>query len=251
MSLSQLYLATGNNKVEEAVARIKQYEPIEGYILTFSGGVDSVALKKLAIMAESKFEPHYYRTGIDPPELVRFIKQEHPDVKFIPPLMTMWEGILIHGLPLRQRRWCCEVLKEHDGNNRVLLQGIRWEESARRRKRWDIYTPWHGGSSKSKRVAKGFVSPIIDWSRDDVWEFVKMFSLPYCHLYDEGFRRLGCILCPFNQGRTLRMEMERYPKIVNAYRRAANRYIERRQKEGVIKFKSGDEYFNWWLNERL
>jgi len=252
MSLSQLYLGTGNNKVQEAIARIKQYEPSEGYILAFSGGKDSVVLKELAIMAEVKFESHYCRTGIDPPELVRFIRQEHPDVKIIPPLMTMWEGILIYGLPLRQIRWCCQVLKEHDGANRVLLQGVRWEESARRRKQWGIFTPYASyKGSKIGHIVKTFISPILDWSIGDVWEFIKEFSIPYCCLYDEGFKRLGCVLCPFNQGKSLRMEIERYPKIVDAYRRAANRYIERRQKEGVIKFKSGEEYFNWWLNERL
>jgi phosphoadenosine phosphosulfate reductase len=250
--LEQLYLATGKGKVAEAIARIKQYEPPEGYILAFSGGKDSVVIKRLAIMAGVKFEPHYCRTGIDPPELVYFIRQYHPDVIFIPPLMTMWEGILKHGLPLRQRRWCCQVLKEHDGNGRSLLQGVRWAESAARRRRWDIYTEYdHRRGSKAKLVDKHFVSPIIDWSDADVWQFIKQESLPYCSLYLEGFKRIGCILCPFSQGEHLQEELDRWPKMVEAYKRAAGRYIERISAKNTLQFKSGEEYFNWWIKERL
>jgi len=252
MTLGQLYLATGNNKVEEAIARIRKYEPSEGYVLAFSGGKDSVVLLDLADKAGVGYEAHYCRTGIDPPELANFIRSQHPEVKFIKPLMTMWEGILIHGLPLRQRRWCCQVLKEHDGENRTILQGVRWAESNQRRRRWDVFSKYDSSiGSKSKIKDKSFVSPIIDWTDDDVWQYIRQFNVPYCLLYDQGYKRIGCILCPFSSGKGLQRDIERYPKIVEAYRRAANRYIERRQKEGVIKFKDGNEYFEWWLAERL
>lgn len=252
MSLEQLYFS-GRNKVDEAIDRIQKHQPADEYILAFSGGKDSILLIDLAKKAGSKYVPHYCKTGIDPPELVYFIKGEHPEVIFIKPLMTKWEGILIHGLPLRQRRWCCQVLKEHDGNNRVVLQGVRWAESSRRRRRWDVYTLGRSDlGSKTKRTAIAFVSPIIDWTDEDVWQYIKQFNLPYCSLYDQGYKRIGCILCPFSSGDALRRDIEHYPKIVEAYRRAANRYIKRQQEEsGVVKFKDGDEYFNWWIEERL
>lgn len=252
MSLEQLYFS-GRNKVDEAIARIREHEPPEGYILAFSGGKDSVVLLDLANRAGVSFEAHYCRTGIDPPELVKFIREQHPEVEFIKPLMTMWAGILIHGLPLRQRRWCCRALKEHDGDGRVLLQGVRWAESIGRRKRWSVYTKWDSRiGSKTKRRAIAFISPIIDWSDADVWQYISQFHIPYCSLYDQGYRRIGCILCPFSSGDALRRDIERYPKIVDAYRRAASRYVQRRQEEsGEVRFKDGDEYFNWWIEERL
>ena len=35
------------------------------------------------------------------------------------------------------------------------------------------------------------VFPIIDWDYELVWQFLKVFSLPYCSLYDAGYTSLG------------------------------------------------------------
>lgn len=252
MGLGQLYLIGGRNKVDEAIERIRQHEPPEGYTIAFGGGKDSIVLMDLARKSGVKFDTHYCRTGVDPPELVIFIRENYPEAVAVPPVMTMWEGILIHGLPLRQRRWCCQLLKEHAGNGRVILQGVRWSESARRRRRWDIfsaYDPKRG--SKVRGIMKWFCNPIVDWTDGDIWEYIRLNELKYCCLYDEGFKRLGCVLCPFSSGEGLMREISRYPRFVDAYRRAANRYYDRRGAENMSSWSSGDDYFNWWLKERL
>lgn len=64
-----------NEKVKASMERMKAFEPQEGYLLAFSGGKDSVALKALADMAGVKYTAHYNVTSVDPPELVRFIRQ--------------------------------------------------------------------------------------------------------------------------------------------------------------------------------
>lgn len=68
------------NYVAKAVERLKLFEPSEGYYLAFSGGKDSVCIKALANMAKVKYHAHYNIVGVDPPELVDFIKKHHPDV---------------------------------------------------------------------------------------------------------------------------------------------------------------------------
>lgn len=44
----------GRSKVEQAIYRLKKFEPAEGYHLAFSGGKDSVTIKALADMAGVK-----------------------------------------------------------------------------------------------------------------------------------------------------------------------------------------------------
>ena len=70
-----------DNKVKKSIERLKAFEPPEGYYLAFSGGKDSVVCKALLEMAGCKNDATYRVTSVDPPELVRFIKEQHPDVK--------------------------------------------------------------------------------------------------------------------------------------------------------------------------
>ena len=83
--LGQLKLSTDGqllDKVEMAIKRLQAFCPEEGYYVAFSGGKDSQCAYHLCEMAGVKFDAHYCVTSIDPPELVRFIKKNYPDVKF-------------------------------------------------------------------------------------------------------------------------------------------------------------------------
>ena len=117
------------DKVGIAVARLREFEPPEGYYLAFSGGKDSVVIYDLAVKAGVKFDAHYSVTGVDPPELVRFIKQQYPDVKRHRPEETMWQLIVKNKIPpTRLMRYCCSALKETGGGT-VGFTGIRAAES--------------------------------------------------------------------------------------------------------------------------
>lgn len=132
----------GNDMVEQAIQRMRTFEPEEGYYLAFSGGKDSVVVKALADMAGVKYDAHYNVTSCDPPELVRFVKT-HKDVQFDYPryrsgpdegkIVTMWNLIPKKKMPpTRLARYCCEYLKEHAGEGRFVMTGVRWQESAKR-----------------------------------------------------------------------------------------------------------------------
>ena len=72
------------------------------------------------------------------------------------------------------------------------------------------------------------INPIIDWTTDEVWEFIKEYKIPYCSLYDEGFKRLGCIGCPMGTKKMREYEFERWPKYKNLYMIAFEKMIVHR-----------------------
>ena len=231
-------------KLYKTLDRLQAFQPPEGYYLCFSGGKDSCVLKELANMADVKYDSHYNNTTIDPPELVKFIRQEHPDVKF----ERAWQEPFLKklqtkGFPLRQSRWCCEILKEKSGNGRTCLVGIRWDESRQREKRQMVESCYKGKGKK-------FVHPIIDWTDADIWYFIGKYSLPYCKLYDEGFKRLGCLFCPQASKKMRIKELIRYPKYARAFEKAFCKLYENRIKQGkksVLRWKDGKEMFRWWI----
>lgn len=76
------------------------------------------------------------------------------------------------------------------------------------------------------------VNPIIDWTDGEVWEFIKEYNIPYCTLYDEGFKRLGCIGCPMGSKEQRIREFERWPKYKNLYLKAFKKMVENRNMRG-------------------
>lgn len=260
----------GMTKLEVSIERIKQIEPRGGsWYLAFSGGKDSCVIKALCDMAGVKYDAHYRVTSVDPPELVRFIREKHQDVEFEFPrysdgtVVTMWNLIAKDTMPPTQlARYCCRYLKEEGGADRDKITGVRWAESNRRRRRSGLEIQQKGRENEKLdpdnmdddmvrycMQSKGFIlNPIIDWTDDEVWEFIHRYNVPYCELYDQGFKRLGCIGCPMST--QARKELEMYPKYKQAYIRAFSRMLKNPVKRNYTKWQTGEEVYSWWLSNR-
>jgi phosphoadenosine phosphosulfate reductase len=255
------------DKVELAIERLKQFEPPEGYYLAFSGGKDSVVIKRLAEMSGVKFDAHYNLTTVDPPELVQFIRREHPEVEWNRPKETMWDLIVRHCMPpTRIIRYCCRDLKEGGGIGRFCITGVRWAESVRRKNQRAVVEinartknqiMLNNDNDEARRMIETCVmksahilNPIVDWTDKEVWQFIHENEVPYCSLYDEGFTRLGCVLCPNGSLEQKKRQIERWPKVVENYRRACRRAYASRVERGIKteNWTSGDDMFEWWIN---
>lgn len=246
MALKEKQLFQSIDKVQTAIARFKEFEPAEGYFLAFSGGKDSVVIKALADLAGVKYDAHYSVTTIDPPELVHFIRDHYPDVIWDRPAQAFLTRLIDRGFPMRQHRWCCEEYKEQGGAGRFVVTGVRSAESVRRRGR-KMVDVCHRGRGGAKRM----LNVIVDWTQNDVWEFIRTRDLPYCKLYDQGFSRLGCLFCPAAYYLQREYEAERYPGYVKQFRRAFRALHERFKKdrpETAARWPDGDAMFDWWLS---
>lgn len=259
----------GRTKVEQAIHRLQKYEPPEGYTLAFSGGKDSVTIKALADLAGVKYKAEYRVTSIDPPELVQFVKT-HKDVTIALPhykdgtVVTAWNLIPKKKTPpTRIARYCCEYLKESNNAGRFMITGVRWAESSKRQQNRaglevsEVKTGRHtklDADTADPAITQGktirILNPIIDWTDADVWEFIKSRGVAYCSLYDEGFKRLGCVGCP--NASNQKQELDRWPKIKEAYLRAFDRMIQARKDAGLTTrgdWDTAQGVMDWWVNQ--
>lgn len=240
-------------------------DPENGFYLAFSGGKDSQALYHIAQMAGVKFKAHMNLTSVDPPEVIRFVKKNYPDVELIKPKMSIYDMALKkHMVPTRLMRWCCAEFKEMSGGGKVTLIGIRNQESPRRSKRKEVSTQIKGtrteetfdqwSEHKEKMVAcasgkdKILISPIINWTERDVWEFLNSNNIPHCSMYDEGYKRIGCILCPMSNRKQKIRDCKRFPHVRHKWIQTIQKLID----EGYINhnFQEAEFGFNWWISEK-
>lgn len=243
------------------------YDSEDGYFLAFSGGKDSQCLYHVAKLAGVKFRAHMNLTSVDPPEVIRFVKKQYPDVELIKPKDSIFNiAVKKKILPTMRVRWCCEEYKETAGAGKVTLIGIRKAESSRRAKRNEVEINNHSFSGdligleayrkektkKNKRRKRDpekkqvtiinangertlgcihgkeslLISPIIHWTGSDVWTFLNTLCISHCELYDQGFTRIGCILCPMSQPKQKYKEMERWPHVKRNWIKAIKAFLK-------------------------
>jgi phosphoadenosine phosphosulfate reductase len=93
---------------------------------------------------------------------------------------------------LEQRRDCCRVRKVEPFRRAVSgraawVTGIRRGQSASRALAAPVEWDSEHGLHK--------VSPLLDWSEEDVWDYIRKNRLPYNVLHDTGFPSIGCAPC--------------------------------------------------------
>lgn len=251
-------------------------------IITDSGGKDSAVVKELARRAGIPFEVMHNHTTADAPETVRFVRSEakrfeEMGIKYTINMpmykgkrTSMWSLIPQKLMPpTRLVRYCCSVLKETGGAGRFIATGVRWAESASRMNSRGIYEK---NGDKENRIilsndnddrrmlfencrikARRIVNPIIDWTDDDVWDFLTSDDAPPCNpLYCEGLKRVGCVGCPMAVRKGRELEFFRWPQFRKLYINAFEKMLKERELRGKLDGswrmgRSGIDVFNWWM----
>lgn len=256
-------------------------------VITYSGGKDSDVLLHLAEQSGITFEVSHSLTTADAPETVYYVRDtfrrlENKGIKcevdkHVKPdgtRVTMW-NLIPKNLrpPTRWVRYCCSALKEGDGKGRFIATGVRWAESAARKKNrgaLEVVTNkkankliLNNDNDEDRRLfeacqlkGKRVVNPIIDWNEDDIWGYVEAEKIPVNPLYCKGFSRVGCIGCPLASKAAREMEFDLYPKYKAMYIRAFDRMVEARKarekptmRQSGEEWQTGEDVYHWWMED--
>ena len=236
-------------KVDRAIKLIQQAGR-DGYEVevAYSGGKDSDVILELARMSGIKYRAIYKNTTIDPPGTIAHVIAN--GVEVLRPKRTFFKIIEENGLPNRFRRFCCGYLKEFKVLDRNIM-GVRKAESNKRKARYNEPTECRFYGSK-KEHAEAFY-PILDWTDQDVVDFIIDRNIKLHPLYYRADgsidpkRRLGCMCCPL-AGLRIRIDyFKRYPNMVKAYIRAAQRYRNKHPDAKTVK--AYDNVYEWFYRD--
>ncbi|MES2207179.1 MAG: phosphoadenylyl-sulfate reductase [Pseudomonadota bacterium] len=177
---------------------------IHSYNQTLSApqaGVDAPALS--APNPSAKIEAFVLDTGRLHEEsytLLASLSTRYPKVKirvFFPQAAAIEQFVRLNGIngfyeSIGQRKGCCEIRKVEPLRRalaplKAWITGLRREQSPTRQ---DL-------STKEDDTSFGLLkfNPLLDWSTDDVWRYVREHNVPTNALHDQGYPSIGCAPC--------------------------------------------------------
>jgi phosphoadenosine phosphosulfate reductase len=106
--------------------------------------------------------------------------------------LTREKGFFSFRDSIENRKECCAIRKVQP-LKRALADASAWMTGLRRDQsvtRTDTPTvEWDEGNGMLK------VNPLIDWTNDDVWNYIKTHKVPYNKLHDQFYPSIGCAPC--------------------------------------------------------
>ncbi|AKB74800.1 PUA-PAPS reductase like fusion [Methanosarcina lacustris Z-7289] len=201
------------NTIRGIISR-NEHRDLPVYV-SFSGGKDSLVVLDLAKSAlkQREFKAFFLNTGIEFPETVEFARDLCREMKV--PLEEMsagssfWEQVVKFGPPAKDFRWCCKVCKLASAGDLETGKGacsLSGKEAANAVAYLTIDGKRKHESFSRARIAASETNPFVpnqlnifpirEWRALEVWLYIYWRGLSYNPLYDQGFERVGCWLCP-------------------------------------------------------
>lgn len=250
-------------------------------VVTYSGGKDSDVVLRLARNAGVPFEVLHNLTTADAPQTIYHIRKVFHELELAgikcsvdKPIYkgqrtSMWNLISKKLMPpTRVVRYCCAILKERGCTGRFITTGVRWDESAARKKNRGTMEVNHRDREKRliltddndearrtfetcKIKGKRVVNPIVEWKTDDVLNYIHDQRIEINPLYGCGFSRVGCIGCPMAGTAVRQFEFAMFPVYKQNYIRAFDRMLEERKarNKDTAYFENGADVFHWWMED--
>lgn len=183
-------------KESESLATLIEHCSDRNVVVSFSCGKDSLVALDLANRIGIE-KAVFANTSIEFKETLDYLGslQDFYNIDIVKPSKDFFSYVEYLGLPSRRYRWCCDVLKFGPLANYALknnldafITGLRRDES-KRRECYDVL-------NFNPAIPIPQVNPILDWTSEDIWKYIRKNNLPYNPLYDQ-FDRVGCWCCPY------------------------------------------------------
>ncbi|GER66883.1 phosphoadenosine phosphosulfate reductase [Weizmannia acidilactici] len=129
-------------------------------------------------------------------DLIEKVKKKYPDlnIRMKKPSLTLDEQAAQYGSALWKRDpdQCCYLrkvkpLEETLQGAAAWISGLRREQSPTRRNTNFV--------NRDERFHSIKICPLIYWTWDDVWQYIRSNVLPYNELHDQGYPSIGCFPC--------------------------------------------------------
>lgn len=174
----------------------------ESAVFTSSFGAEDMVIMDMLSKTGAKISVATLDTGRLPEETYRVM--EEASSKYGIQIMTYFpdyaqvEGMVReNGMNLfyrsaENRKLCCRIRKV-DPLNRLLkdrkawITGLRADQTPNRRNSRTVELDEQRGIVK--------INPILNWSSEDVWNYIRENGVPYNELHDKGFPSIGCEPC--------------------------------------------------------
>ena len=231
----------------EAIDRIRRFAALAskmGFVpvLGFSGGKDSQVCYDLCKRAGIEFRAVFCHC-FESATTLHFIRKYYPEIE--------WRRYVKQGffanvkqnhcglLPTVEFAYCCTDYKHNPHYvDAASIIGVRKEESTKRAQRKVLETKnktflkrnvktiseyFSAGCVASGAPSEIQLKPIIDWSENDVWNYIRNHQLPVNPEYKQC-NRVGCVICPkANLTHNYRALMA-MPKLIDAVIKCRNNY---------------------------
>ncbi|WP_017728246.1 phosphoadenylyl-sulfate reductase [Halalkalibacterium ligniniphilum] len=136
-------------------------------------------------------------------ELIDKVKERYPsfNLKLVKPALTPDEQAKVHGDRLWERKpdLCCQIrklqpLEKELSNYKAWMSGLRREQSPTRKNTQFV--------NEDKRFQSIKICPLIHWTNEEIWMYIKLHKLPYNELHDKNYPSIGCEHCtlPVKEG---------------------------------------------------
>lgn len=190
MSNSDLELKVNRAReiIREALAKARNP------FTTFTGGKDSlVLLHLLRTVGEGKLPVGvlHIDTTVDFPEIYAFIDKMSRLWNFS--YLRERNQEALQKISIASNRYdCCTELKIKTLEMAIAKYGIDY-----------LFVAIRADEQEARKQEAHFVDrgnhirvhPILDFTESDIWTYIKSYNIPYCSLYDRGYRSLGCVPC--------------------------------------------------------